>query len=319
MGKGYLRFCAVLVGFVMTAGVIYPIPSLAAVIFSDDFDAVSSTWTCADATPSGWAYHNPACQSSSFGGVTHATSEISPGGRTGNSLKIWRRAGFPTERDYFSNLLYGNPFSVFPPGHRTLYTRWTMKIPAEWEELDFGYRKLWRMGATASGDTLYINFNCRRDDVEYWVDSRWSNCSSLMVYPSAGGDGWYTLLPFADLPRDGVWHSYEIGTRLDTTGNNDGMLRFWLDGVEHTICRNDFSRDYDCSLGKTTVDYGAATGDEWLSTAVGIGNRGDPEGQQSSWQAIEFDDYALGDGYIGPVLETPDTTPPAAPTGLGVQ
>lgn len=282
-------------------------------IFTEDFDAISGVWNCEDNVPPGWWDSPPNCQSATYGGITHRTCEISSGGRVGNSYKVWRRSGFPTQRDFFSNLLY-----EIPGNHRNLFTRWYMKIPAEWEEIGFDYRKLWRMASTANGDTLYINFNCRRDNFDY-VDVRWQNCVSLMVWPGAGGDGWYTLLNHDNLPRDGQWHSYEIQSQLDTTGNNNGVLRFWLDGTERSICLSNFSVDYNCTLGKTNVDYGVQTSDYWTRTGIGIGNRADPEGQQASWQAIEFDDFVLADSYIGPINSgQPDVTPPATPNGLTV-
>ena len=117
------------------------------------------------------------------------------------------------------------------------------------------------------------------------------------LYPTAGMAAVLSL----DRVRDGLWHCHEIWIKLNTTGRADGEVKYWLDGEQTKHLT-------DCDW-KAENDQGIA------STSLGIGNTGSTALFQSSWRAIEYDDYVVSTSYVGP----DDTVaPPDSPQNLKI-
>ena len=264
---------------------LFPAFSVAEVIFSDDFNAVTDGWNCLNPTPAGWTGQS-ACEGPNvYDGQTHYAYEISSGGRSGNSLKIWTHGNFPNDRT-FSVLDYSFAVNTY----RELYTRWYMKIPSDFDTTGaLNYLKFWRYNHGT--DTTYFN----------WEAGTTISADGLFQVAPSAYDAWHTVLNHADIPRDGQWHCHELRIKLNSTGNTDGILQYWLDGVLKT--------------NETNVNYHAVDTDYFKNTGVGIGNRGETTGFQTPWRAVEFDDFVVSTTYIGPAK---DATPPSPPHGVKI-
>ena len=296
----------VCVAFILFVG---PTIGAAEVIFSEDFSSWNSDYpfdSYDDPGPDGWSFANGnSAGYATFDGVTHYTGEVTTPGRAGASdraLKIWRHSTF-TSNDSFYGLLGYQESNLHTT--RELYTRWYMKIPVNFKIAEdascyMNYQKLWRYLYGASG-VIYLNFNG-------------SNFTSAKLQLYALGDTssptWKNIINVADI-QDGEWHCHELRIKLNTQGNADGEYQYWLDGVE--------------IMHFTGAAFGANENEYFSSTQFGMGNSGikdcSPQGEfQSTWSAIEFDDYVLSTTYVGPEgtasAPPPDTggTPPPQAT-----
>jgi hypothetical protein len=251
--------------------------SHAAIIFSEDFDAVQDGWNCSEGTPQGWT-SKMACYSGTVDGVTHYGGEITKGGVTGNSLKIWK-AG-----QYWTGFAGGLNVDVTAQQLREIYTRWYMKIPSQFSTSGtMTYLKLWRYNLS-NNSTIYLNFN----------GPSFAQ-SSIEVYATSSDKGWSCLLSSINIPKDDQWHCYELRLKLSSSGMADGIVAFWLDGKS--------IRSFPLNFGVTNDTY-------IKDSSVGLGNTG-ASSYQPGWQAVEFDNYVLSTQYIGPL-----GTGVQAPSGL---
>jgi hypothetical protein len=285
-----VRWCLVLCA---TLGVFCWIgiaQSQAAIYFEENFDG--SQWTGSNSTwaqcpPSPWCTScgcNGSIETATVGGVTHSPYEItSPGrGGSGKSLKAWRSGGLWP--GYSGLAMRSIPGSITTP---VLYMRFYMKIPTEMSFVGItNYQKMYRFNLNPSGE-FYVNIQ---------PGPKISFCPN-----SGGSDCWAaTLAPWATV-HDGQWHSHEIMIDIPNT-----TVKYWLDGVE--------------TYSKTTVNMNGIS----TSAVFGGGSNfiqhfplGNRDGTyQSSWQALEVDDFAIGNTYIGPIGGGGDTTPPSIPTTL---
>jgi hypothetical protein len=114
------------------------------------------------------------------------------------------------------------------------------------------------------------------------------------------------MVAIADID-DNQWHSHELRVTLNSVGASDGAIEYWVDGVQ---TYSDTSVNF--GYGAEGADYGL------YRFGIGMGNTTeDVDWNQTEWSALSFDNVEVSDEYIGP-LESSDTTPPSAPSGLGV-
>jgi len=275
---------------VLFAGIVLLVPNFAsaAVIFQDNFDNCTSNCTAAQlAAPSGWSqWYGP--NSATVGGVTHNPGEITAPGRGGGgkSFKTWR-AG-PNWEGYNGTFAY-----YFPGSHSEIYMRYYVKLPTG---LDLSqcsssnYLKMWRLNITGSAQEIYLNMNQNGGSLK--------NTATLDVLTNT--HGWTTVLNHSDLAAiwDNNWHSWEWHVNLST-----GVLELWIDGV----------RKYNGS----GWNFGGGT--FYVMQHFSMGNHASGCSWQSSWQAMDIDDFVLSTTYVGPDGSgggtTPtDTTPPSVPS-----
>ena len=262
--------CAFIIAIITGAG-----NCAAQVLFSDDFRSWPDYNFAKDSVnpPGGWSYldGNP---SSTIGGITHYAGEVSTPGRLGasdRSFKIWRNNSFV--KNYSSELYYHESSLV---SNKTIYVRWYMKIPTNFEVTNMNYLKMWRWRinskAGINGNAIYIDF----------TGNLFSGSSMAITkfYPTGG---WSTLTSTSSI-RDGQWHCHEVMIKLNTNGKSDGEIKYWLDGVQ--------------KKNITGCNWEATSGDGIASTSLGVGNTAGTF--QNFWQAIEFDDYVVSTSYIGP-------------------
>ena len=268
---------------------VSPAVGTAEVILSDDFSAWGKDYlfTTDDYSPpgSGLTLANGGF-SATFDNITHYAGEVTTPGREGvtdRSFKVWRNSTFLYNFDGLLEYSEANLHTT-----RELYTRWYMKIPSDFTlsegTCNMNYLKMWRyyFDENVGGSNMlpiYLNFN----------GSSFSN-ARMQVYGVGDSSGWHTLLSsIADI-RDNQWHCHELRIKLNTEGNSDAEIQYWLDGVE--------------KIHATNITLGANNNDYFSRLSFGIGNTGarncPPTGEfQSTWRAIEYDDYVLSTEYVG--------------------
>lgn len=127
------------------------------------------------------------------------------------------------------------------------------------------------------------------------------------------GWGWNNLYG-ADI-GDGSWHLYEHHFKLGSSGQNDGVYQFWVDGVNR-VNRIDLDFYNGGSANPTAWESIHLPSNHNVSTLAGC-------------NGIDIDDVAVANenfsGFIQDIsgrdmiggLPT-DTTPPSSPTGLSI-
>ena len=262
----------------------------AAVIFQDNFDSCSQNCTSATTSPPpGWAqWYGP--KSATIGGGTHYAGEITAPGRGGGgkSYKTWRNG--TSWEDYSGVLLYN-----FGGSNSDIYMRYYTKLPPA---LDLSpcsgsnYLKLWRLNTTGSAGEIYLNMNQNGGSLY--------NTGNLQIMTNT--KSWVTVLSHADLAAvwDNNWHSWEWHINLAS-----GVLELWLDGV----------RKYSGS------GWNFGGGSFSMMQHFSMGNHATGCSWQSSWQAMDIDDFVLSTTYVGPDGGSgggggSDTTAPATPSGV---
>lgn len=303
-------------------------PAHSAVIFSESYDSVPDTHS-GSTVPSGWSAWS-ADESSTLNSVTHHAGEVSSSGRggSGKAFKQWRRNG-----SYFLGYagIIDKYFSWSDALNkpRTIYSRYYMKWPnaiksgeAAGYTNKFGGRPYYDtsqgqtsfaltpgIGLYDGGKVIFVLAN----GVKYWDDS------NIEVTKTVAQMGL----------NDGNWHSVEFYYKLGTTGNADGELGFWVDGVPQQLGTYinangpPNNRYYTCAgVANPTGNQCVITGlsgfsSNWYFTmpfVPGMGNTGNFGAEPYSispdvWLAIEYDDYVTSTTYIGPDGTTPTPTP----------
>jgi hypothetical protein len=273
------------------------------VIFQDDFDTPAELTTCADGLRTGYT-NSAACDSSTYDSATYYCAEISTGGRSGSSLKFWRRNGiwgntsWSTPADcggwgkYFTETEFNNHY-------KELFIRWYVKIPPDWNAY-----------LAAGGNSFKLNrilFGSSPLEAKTWfmnINGDTFKEGNFMFYNASMGGVYYTTKTVSELGvNDGKWHSLEWHLKLNsTTGSTDGGWAFYVDGEEVQI--DTLSGP---SYGVWGVNTGALTDDYFTSCLPpGIGNivGGYWTFPTDGWYAFEFDDYVVSTSYIGPIEES---------------
>lgn len=277
---------------------LFAISAYGAVIFQDNFDNVTGAASYSSggtsSYPAGWAQWMVSSPSSKTeDGITHYSGEISAPGRggSGKSLKIWRHSAWPNYNSYSGSLHYD---FFAQSAYREVYLRYYMKLPAGMNIDRFdNYVKLWRF-TLPEGRELYLNFGTNTGTGTL-QNSGFIHLLDSITFAQK-------LLATGNVPWDSAFHCYEFRIKLNTTGNSDGALEFWLDGA----------RKYS----NTSFNFNAKTSDRFIALAhFSIGNRDNESSPwQNSWQAFEFDDFVLSTTYVGPDGSEPSPEPAPSPS-----
>lgn len=293
------------------AFVLLPVWASAGVIFEDNYDNPGDTgWNCSDGARTGYssAYLVNCPSPSTYDGVTHYAGEISPGGRSGNSFKLWRRNGLWTEYHGYLNKVLTS--SEFANQYRDLYARFYIKIPTDWNANAAGPKfNRFYIGSSA-GDTsrgqIYLDVGTQFGQTFKTAGLRIYSDRSAREY-----DNHYTNQTMAQLGMlDGNWHCVEIRVKLNTQGQNDGVVQLWIDGNPITMCGG---IGENCSTSRAINGYANTDYFSYLLSPA-IGNL--PAGANwtfptSGWYAMEFDDYVVSTSYIGPSDAPPPSCGPS--------
>jgi len=292
---------------------IFPVASSGAVIFIDDYDAPGDTgWTCLGNVRTGYTGKAACSDPLSYEGVAHYLGEISPGGRSGNSLKLWRKNGIWT--GYGGYLDKDFSLQEFNNNYKELFIRWYVKIPPEWDA-DLGGANTHKL------NRLYIGALAGAKTAEWYMDVKGHTfkAGKFSFYNTATVDVHYTEKTVTELGvNDGQWHSLEWHVKLNSeTGSTDGGFTFYVDGEEVKI-RDKRVGEYPGTpvYGIWNMDMGAATNHYFTSTlppAIGNLSGGSWNFPTDGWYAFEFDDYVVSTSYIGPDGDGA-ATPPHSPS-----
>ena len=251
----------------------YAMPVYAAVIFQDNFDKVISGSNTDGIVPAGWSqWYREGAPSETRDGISHYAGEVSfPGrGGLGKSLKLWRHSD--AWETYTGALHYYFPNTT---RYNDIYIRWYMKLPKEMDLTGNSYYlKLFRLNMSGGRGEIYLNINNPSGTGAMRANGKVQVLSAV----------WQTVLDNAELRRvwDGNWHCWEL-----RFGINLSRLTLWIDGIQK----------YDSK----SFSYGAPDAG-WFTMLqhFPLGNHSAGSKWQSSWQALEVDDFVLADTYIGP-------------------
>ena len=300
------RIPAIFVSLILS--LFFAISAKAGVVFSENYDKIQNGWNCSQPTPGGWT-SKAGCSSDTYNGTAHYYGEISSGGRTGNSLKLWRHnGGFSDYGGYLNNSFTDAEFANH---YKELYQRWYMKIPVGWDA-SLG------SASTHKFSRAYIGASAAAKTYEWYFDVKGGSFSGgrFTFYHGATSNIYYTQQTVSEIGViDGRWHCYEFRMKLNTnTGGTDGELHFWIDGVEKYVGDGGYP---PWTLGVSNKNWGVGTGDYFTSPAVpAIGNLTDGTWNfaGNEWYAIEFDDYVVSTTYVGPG----DATGPSPPRNVRI-
>ena len=276
----------------------------AEIIFSENYDTQTG-WNCSNGAFFGFSGTANCPAPSSFGGVTHYAGEITSGGRSGNSLKLWRRNGIWVDyHGYLDKILTPQEFSN---QYKELYIRWYVKIDPDWDA-NLGN------GETHKLNRVYIGTSVGSVSDEWYLDVKGATFKTgkLAMYNTGYGGVFRSSQTISQLGiNNGQWHSIEWRIKLNSAnGSSDGGFQLFINGTAILMCED------VCSENHNNMNMGTSTNDYFTSLAPpAIGNLTDGiwNFPTDSWYAIEFDDYFVSTTYIGN-----DTTAPNSPTGLSV-
>ena len=213
-----------------------------------------------------------------------------------------------------NDLTFTYPWSVL--GSPAVYYRWWMKIQPGFSwglpEEQTGGHQLTKANRVGTADTaIYTGFL-------HFDGFSVSECGDNGCLPNSGGDRAAVVSKDMTTMDDGLWHEYIVMVKPNTQNATscpgqagcDAQLAMWVDGAQQggTI------------TGWTL--YNTATHGTGLMQEMWAANMLAPYWQISNTSSVGggtvyFDDYSVDDQYNS--LISSDTTPPAAPTGLGVQ
>jgi hypothetical protein len=276
------------------------------IIFQDDYDSPGDTgWTCSDVLRDGYTSRAACPLPDTYGGITKYAGEISPGGRSGNSFKLWRRNGLWTGYSGYLNKSF--TAQEFANQYKELFIRWYVKVPPEWDA------QLADGGNTHKLNRIWTGTEPGAQTQTWFLDVKGGNFKNgrFSFYYVPEGNVYYADDTISELGiNDGQWHSLEWYLKLNsTTGSTDGGFTFYVDGVEQATYR---PYGPPATYGQWGLDIGATTNEFFTATLPpAIGNLTDGYWifPTDGWYAIEFDDYAVSTSYIGPIEDAPDPIP----------
>lgn len=261
----------------------------------------STTYDCAD-----WSSYNPQPNCAPIG-LEHFGGDQCPqsGGvyeQITSAANNPNGGGFKGQRHYLGdgrNILTGGTQVVLSPDQNEIWMRWYMRFP-----LGFA----WTNPLYHSFKVIYIDpLTALRIIFSYSYNDAFNFYCYNTLYSSSSADGTGWTHVMSGNTGDGLWHSYEIHLKMDTNGT-DGIGEAWVDGVKLIDDHNaNWVNGSGLKMHSIVIGHNAAYADN-------VNHGG------SFCTPVDFDDVAINNtGYIGPIGATPDTTPPATPSGLSVQ
>lgn len=259
--------------------------SYAGILFQDDFESDSSSWSCGSGQLSKWSAGYMSCGNSAGFGDEF---KMGPGHNGNNAVYAWKSSSIPNGyRTESERWFSGAELS------KEIYHRWYMKMPNNFDKQIAEGFKFWRYLTRENG---YSN------PPELYLNARGGTLGTgnLTIYNVA--TGYKDLMPISSF-NDGAWHSHELRIKLNSDGQSDGILQYWLDGVLKT--------------SYTNLSFGSATNMKIHRLGVGIGNVSDSPWFMSNWTAVAYDDVVVSTAYVGPTAGTAPATL-KAPTNLRI-
>jgi hypothetical protein len=150
----------------------------------------------------------------------------------------------------------------------------------------------------------YTNVYCYHPEQRSQWGDHWYPDGKVLPFDATPGNFGASFVPRPNfIAETGRWYSYEFMVKTNTPGQRDGRIAAWVDGTLIADFQNVRLRDTNTlKIGQIQLELHAQ------SNTV----RADRK-----W----YDNLVVAKSYIGPMSSgsSPDTTPPAAPTGLVVK
>ena len=240
----------------------------AEIIFEDDFESDLSNWTCSGDPLLKWTQTHACGYTAGFGDEW----KMGQGYNSNNAVYAWKSYLIPNGYRSESRKWLSGSAAM----HREIYHRWYMRIPPNLDKDIPQSCKLWRYIMRPNGYSnpreIYLNF---------YGGAKISS-SKISIY---AGIPWIQMVPVSYF-NDGQWHSHELHIKLNTPGQSDGIIEYWLNGVK--------------MFSDTNVDFQLTIDDTFNNIDVGMGNCSDPPWDMTEWTAIAFDSVVVSTEYIGP-------------------
>ena len=186
-------------------------------------------------------------------------------------------------------------YKSFPPTDH-VFMRWAIKWSVPFQH------------CLVNGFTKHIRIVMTAGVPKVWIHNYFGTYAVAVEAPY----GYTTQLYRTGVPvTSGKWDQVEFEWQLNTPGQANGLLRFWIDGVLRIeVLNREWRGPFPDSIHPI---YGSAY--PTPSTAL-IGNA--QIYQQCGVGNVWYDRFAVGDTRIGLTTGQPssDTTPPASPQGL---
>jgi hypothetical protein len=191
--------------------------------------------------------------------VQDATAPISPS----NVLRVT----FPTGFHSGSAPAHAG---VIHAAYRTVYIRFAAKLSLNWYGEDSGFCKYFYEWQNGVGSFFFASHGTGMSQLEPYV-----MLQAITRFPAVGGNLAPNLVPSARIIR-GTWQTYEFILTGNTSGNADGSVDWYLDGV------------HIGSVGGIQWSSGAATFDLFELTPVwgGTGPTPVPSTQTMDWDHV---------------------------------
>lgn len=197
---------------------------------------------------------------------------------------------------------------TFSGNYTELYQRYYVNVPVAFNKSAAwaGEVKLWRMHTNGtSNGAIYFSVRAGSQPGYKIRDG------SFDFKADGGASIFSTGIPLSTV-ADGTWHSVEFHLKLNDPGTANGVAEMWIDGGSPQGTPN---------YSKTNINWSTYFDNTNHFTDVyhfPEGNDSPEPWDMTTWTGIAYDDYVISNSYIGPVGGAPDTTPPAAPTGVTV-
>src|SRR5688572_8689538 len=187
--------------------------------------------------------------------ITSAANNPTGGG--GRGQRQWNCDG--------QNCNSGGTSVTFSSSKTELYIRWYMRyqLGYTWSGGQPGYDKVWYLSTTDGGGST-IPEPAGNNQWNFHADASGGNYLPV-------GSGWAASQ--GGSTGDGLFHCYEIHMKMNTSGQNNGVGQYWIDGVSKGILTN--------------INYG---GTAWTGTLIGSNQNAPANGGN---RAVDFDDIAI--------------------------
>lgn len=309
------------------------VPARAAVIFQDDFENQAAGWNVGDgplSTPVGQNGEWDVWEVKRFTSMGCPASPAGlPASADGYVVYLRPNGGYNGTKGVAINVASCmTDLNGWVGG-----TRWVAPAASNYADLYIGSHVKLDQGIGVLGNDGWWKMGWwivnNTDNNIYWDfinnnPSEWNNnlvgSSDSWAFASGGmwecsGLDWANAMP-QEAVFDGEWHWIEHHIKYNTASAlSDAVYQVWLDG-DLVYEKNNFRTWCAGSIPKITWVY------FYIGNACGPDNcGGQARYANSSAEGINFDNIKIGTTYIGPPggVIPPDTTPPAAPTGLAVQ
>ena len=185
-------------------------------------------------------------------------------------------------------------------GATHIYLRWWEFRPANY---DWSGEKFNRIMGVQSNGNLTLDYPLGWEAEGGWGQPGTNNPGPIKMFGNSIYSNGINIWSYSYAIPRGEWHAFEYEIKLNDVGSANGETRLWIDDTLVTQVT-----DIELRYANYTLDR------VWLGGWYSGGNNPEP-----SPACRYVDDVAASAEKIGLGTDGTDTTPPAAPTGLGVQ